>query len=124
MLKRNCSLLKPSTWNGVSPVLADCYRYTGAGFGNFGGDDDTPEGWIKEMLLSPHASYITRQDQRRSEGFTVCSSCKSSLQQSTMPKYAIANNYCVGSSPQCLVDLTDVKLAVLTPVRTHGYCFS
>lgn len=124
MLKRNSSLLKPSTWNGVSPVLADCYRYTGADFGNIDGDDDTPEDWIQEMLLSPRACYIARQDQRRTEGFTVCSSCKSSLQQSTMPKYAIANNYCVGSPPQCLMDLTAVELAVLTPVRTHGYCFS
>ncbi len=41
-----------------------------------------------------------------------------------MPKYAITNNYCVGSPQECLLLLTDVELAVLTPVKTHGYCFT
>jgi hypothetical protein len=41
-----------------------------------------------------------------------------------MPKYAIANNYCFGTPPQCLLDLTEIELAMLTPVKTYGYCFT
>jgi len=41
-----------------------------------------------------------------------------------MPKFAIANSYCFGNPPSCLLELTEVELAVLTPVRTHGCCFS
>ena len=40
-----------------------------------------------------------------------------------MPRYAIANNYCFGTPPTCLLELTDIELALLTPVKTYGYCF-
>jgi hypothetical protein len=63
------------------------------------------------------------QDQHSNEEFTVCSCCKTSLQQGRIPKYAIANNYCFGRPPQCLYDLTDIELVMLTPVKTYGYCF-
>jgi len=29
VLKKNSAMLKPSSWNSVSPSLAECYRYTG-----------------------------------------------------------------------------------------------
>ena len=41
-----------------------------------------------------------------------------------MPKFAIANNYCFGTPPACLTELTEVELAMLTPIKTYGYCFS
>lgn len=41
-----------------------------------------------------------------------------------MPKFAVANNYSFGTPPQCLLDLNDIELAMLTPVKTYGYCFS
>jgi hypothetical protein len=41
-----------------------------------------------------------------------------------MPTYAIANNYYFGSPPQCLLDLTDIELACVTPVKTFGFCFA
>jgi hypothetical protein len=39
-------------------------------------------------------------------------------------KFTIANNYsyCFGTPPKCLLVLTDIEPAYLTPVRTHGYC--
>lgn len=47
-----------------------------------------------------------------------------SLHKQMMPRFAIANNYCFGTPPECLAELTEVELAMLTPVKTYGYCFS
>ena len=41
-----------------------------------------------------------------------------------MPKFCIANSYCFGTTPDCLLQLTDIELAMITPVKTYGYCFS
>ena len=41
-----------------------------------------------------------------------------------MPRFAIANNYCFGTPPVCLVELTEIERALLTPVKSYGYCFS
>jgi hypothetical protein len=41
-----------------------------------------------------------------------------------VPTYAIVNNYCFGEPPQCLLELTDLELAYVTPVKVFGYCFS
>jgi hypothetical protein len=120
LLHKNGFILKPSTWNSVSSMLAACYRYNG----DCGNADATVQLEIQDMLLSPRASYVRHELGIHSEGFSVCSSCKYVLQQSKMPKYAIANNYSFGTVPQCLVDLTEVERALLTPVKTYGYCFS
>ena len=79
---------------------------------------------LRSMLLSPRASYLHYEDGRRTSGFTCCSKCKASIHKGYVPKFAIANNYCFGCPPQCLLDLTDVELALLTPVKTYGYCFT
>ena len=86
--------------------------------------DDNDRAWIEEMLLSPRGSFIRVTDDRRTEGFAVCASCKYGLDRVQMPKFAIANNYCFGTPPACLTELTDVELAMLTPVKTYGYCFT
>ena len=41
-----------------------------------------------------------------------------------MPEFAIANNYSFGTTPSVLTELTDVELALITPVKTFGYCFA
>jgi hypothetical protein len=82
------------------------------------------ENQIAKMLLSPRASFIHHADHRKIDGYSCCISCKNSLKNGRIPKYAIANNYCVGTPPQCLIDLTDIELAMVTPVKTFGYCFS
>ena len=41
-----------------------------------------------------------------------------------MPTCATANNHCVGVPPKVLLDLTEVELALLTPVKTDGHCFN
>jgi hypothetical protein len=47
-----------------------------------------------------------------------------SLGKKMMPRFAIANNFAFGSPPECLLEFTEVELAMLTPVKTYGYCFS
>ena len=121
---RECkSILCPGRWNRVDPngFLATSYSY----FGDCGDSvaDDERE-WIEEMLLSPRGCFVRATDGRRAEGFPVCTSCKYGLDRRQMPKFAIANNYCFGSPPACLKELTEVELALLTPVKTHGYCFT
>ena len=121
---RQCkSLLQPSLLNEVEPHsnLADSYTY----FGDCGPDvDDTEREWIDDLLLSPRGCYLASEDGRRAEGFAVCRSCKYGLDRMQMPKYAIANNYCFGKPPACLIELTQVELAMITPVKTYGYCFT
>ena len=46
------------------------------------------------------------------------------LTQRNDARFAIANKYCFGTPPLCLVKLTEVELAMLTTVNTYGYCFS
>jgi len=121
-LEENKDLLKPTDWNFVPEGLANCYKYNG---GTGCADVNMNEvNWIEDLMLSPRASYINPDDRRCTDGLSVCAVCKVSLQQGKMPKYAIANNYCFGTPPKCLLDLTDVELAMLTPVKTYGYCFS
>ena len=119
-LHGNRLLLRAQPWNQVSTSLASCYKFDG-----YCGDyADDVAGGIESLLLSPRASYITHSDCRSASGFSCCVACKTSLQQEQMPRFAIANNYCVGTPPQCLLDLNEVEIALLTPVKTYGYCFS
>ena len=113
------SILTPSVWNNVSPKIAACYTFDG----NL---DEATENfqWMDDMLLSPRSSYIKFSDRRKKNGFCVCAKCQYSLNCNEMPRFAIANNYCVGTPPMCLQVLTEVELAMLTPVKTFGYCFS
>jgi Helitron helicase-like domain at N-terminus len=128
LLKSNREQLLPSSmWNPISSdtdidnSLAECYRFT-----RYCGDAVVAETCIQGMCLSPRACYLpptTNTDHRQKGGFTVCSGCKHSLEQHCMPKYAISNNYYFGTPPSCLLELTEIELAMLTPVKTCGYCF-
>ena len=122
-LRQCASILRPGGWNNINPegFLATLYTYCGD-CGDSVHDND--RAWIDEMLLSPRGSYIRVADGRRAEGFAVCGSCKYGLNRVQMPKFAIANNYCFGRPPACLKELTEVELALLTPVKTYGYCFT
>jgi hypothetical protein len=151
VLRQNRALLKPEAWNDVSRELAQCYKYKGdiGDYNDFayGDDDDSDDDDddsdddddddddsgnsdddhrdFGKMLLSPRACFIRHlEDFRHVDGFSCCTNCKRSLKKRKMPKYAIANNYCFGTPPQCLLELSEVELAMLTPVKTYGYCFS
>ena len=118
----SCSnILCPNTLNKVSPHsgIASSYTYDGLIAEEVTGEDIA---LIKEMLLSPRGHYSTGT-QNRSNGFVVCASCKYGVDRQQMPKYAIANNYCFGAAPPCLTCLNEAELAMLSPVKTWGYCF-
>ena len=115
------NILKPSSWNAVSGSIARKYMYLGDIGDN---DDEDTQDWIADLLLSPRGCYIQKKRGRCKEGFAVCYKCKMSLGKKMMPHFAIANNFAFGTPPSCLSELTEVELAMLTPVKTHGYCFS
>jgi hypothetical protein len=118
-LSKSIDLLAMAGWNEVSAPLKADYTYTGEH--GIGGDNM----WIKDLILSPRGCYITpSSNSRRPEGFSTCEDCNSTLKRRHMPKYAIANNYMFGTAPDCLTDLTDIELAMLTPVKTYGYIFT
>ena len=113
------SVLTPSAWNAVSPDVMSYYTFK----------DECIEGsrnpqWMNDMLLSSRSSFMKFADRRKKNGFSTCRKCKHSLDCREMPRYAIANNYSFGTPPPCLLCLTEVELALLTPVKTYGYCFS
>ena len=116
-LQANISILTPTAWNVVRMALAECYRYN---------EEVELEGdreWIQGMMLSPRAAFIRARDRRYNQGYSSCAECKRLLCQNTIPKYAIANNYAFGTPPICLLELTDIELSLLTPIKSYGYCF-
>lgn len=82
-------------------------------------DDEDPElQRLQELILSPRAFYSAER------GLACCIACKNSIDVQHMPRFAINNCYFFGTPPDCLTSLTEVELAFITPVKTHGYCFS
>ena len=114
-------ILIPSMWNAVPGSIERKYMYMGDIGDSY--DEDSRD-WIEDMLLSPRECYVRKKFGQRSEGFAVCNSCKMSLGKGMMPRFAIANNFAFGTLPKCLLELTEVELAMVTPVKTYGYCFS
>jgi hypothetical protein len=77
---------------------------------------------IEKCLLSPRSCYFIFDEGE--DGFNICSICHKAISQGYRPKFCIANNYCFGTPPKCLTCLTEIERAVITPVKTFGYCFS
>jgi hypothetical protein len=80
--------------------------------------------WLCELALSPNSSVIPNK--RGHNGLSCCSQCKRAVKRKDNMHYykAIANYNFVGVTPKCLSELTEVELALVSPVRSHGYCFS
>ena len=81
--------------------------------------------FLKGMALSPRAGTYKASNHGNSKtGFASCSRCKSAIDQKNLPSFAIVNKNYVGNAPVCLQELTQVELALLSPVKNHGYCFT
>lgn len=85
--------------------------------------------WINELALSPRSSILTCNGGRSSEriGLSCCKRCKRAMARDTENKYysqAIANHNCVGATPDCLNELTEVELGLITPLKSYGFCFT
>ena len=77
------------------------------------------------LALSPRGRIHRKSSHHRSRaGLTSCSECKNSIEKKQLPFFAIINKNFVGGTPQCLLDLTDIELALITPVRSYGFCFT
>ena len=118
-LEQNRSLLQDSNWNSVSSIAKESYAIKSS--------DIEVQAVVFGLLLSPRASQLINErasDSNVRKAFTGCRRCKYHLSRNQMPPYAIANNYSLGTAPDCLTELNQVELALLTPVKTYGYCFS
>ena len=81
---------------------------------------------FRGLALSPRTLLSTVVDRHQSKKmFTTCTHCYNCLyKMKHVPLYAIANRNYVGCTPQCLLDLTEIEVALLTPVKQHGFCLS
>ena len=122
-LKKRMDLLKVTEFNkmGDNAALRNCYIVDHESEESEGSENLS---WMKEFLLSPRAVFLTDYGNSKLSGYTVCRTCNTMLTLNKKPKYCIANNYCFGTPPSCLTDLSEVELAYLTPVKTFGYCFA
>ena len=76
------------------------------------------------MILSPHASYVTFKDNRKTDGYRICRQCKYHLCRVEIPTMASANNNMYGLPPKYLRDLSHVEAAFISPARSYGYVFT
>ena len=63
-------------------------------------EGDHSRDWMKDVLLSPRASYLGKGRGKGSVcGYSACTQCKTALlgKTSAMPTYAIANKYYFGT---------------------------
>jgi hypothetical protein len=79
---------------------------------------------LEDCMLSPRSHYMDYDDGRRKSGYPICKSCKNYVRGNQLPLFCIANNYAIGKTPNVIATLTQIELAMLSPVRTYGYCFS
>ena len=79
---------------------------------------------LRKMILSPCASYVTFEDNRKTDGYTICRQCKYHLCRVEIPTMASANNSMYGVPPIYLRDLSHVEAAFISPVRSYGYVFT
>ena len=65
--------------------------------------------------------YVTFEDNRKTDGYTICRQCKYHLCRAEIPTMASANNSMYGVPPKYLKDLSHVEAVFISPVRSYGY---
>ena len=73
------------------------------------------------MILSPHASYVMFEDNRKTIGYTICRQWKYHLCRVEIPTMASSNNNMCGVLPKYLTDLSHVEAVFISRVRSYGY---
>ena len=112
LLEKNSKLLHAKEFAQVeNEDLIASYDFQGPG----------REPWMKNILLSPRASFSQRRGKSARCGYSCCSECQTSLKKNHMPVKAIANKHVHGDLPPVLLELNSVELALITPVSKYGY---
>ena len=116
-------------------AIKECYLLLGKKYGTSyhegcsdywfrdGDKYDSTIPWERIFLL-PDTQVRQIGNRHADFGILVCKTCKDSLKKRTMPKMAICNGFYFGNPPECLLCLTEIERAFLTPVKTYGFCFS
>ena len=121
-LKKNQDVLrwdKNVTTRERIPHIEESFRYTKEGL--------TSEqlSWLSQLALSPRGDIRKRSThQNATPSVVCCSRCRLDVEANKTPFYSIVNSNYVGCAPPCLTALSDVELAMITPVKSYGYCFS
>ena len=85
---------------------------------------------LRKALLSPRSEVVFKsQSKRAAPHVMVCDECHSGLNakqlsRGNLPRFAIANDWAIGSAPACLRQLNEVELALISQVRTRGHLFT
>jgi hypothetical protein len=107
ILRRSSKTTLSSVRNDVPVAVLNSYKYKGLG----------TKKWMEKSLMSPRSCYNSKKKE-----FVCCRSCKTAVTSGAIGSHSISN-YLVGDAPMCLLDLTDIELAFISPVRTHGHLF-
>ena len=120
----------------VPPELSALYRFRVKHNDRFQRNSSFHNGtreqeWWKDLYVSPRSQYIINTNGQYKhiggdeEGFCICSQCyRNLIHANERPYYSISNNWFFGCPPKVLLDLTEVELGVVTPVRVYGYCYA
>ena len=71
------------------------------------------------MFLSPCASYVTFEDNRKSNGYTICWQCKYHLCRVEIPTMVSANNNMYGVQPKHFYEICLTSKLHLFPQLDH-----
>ena len=69
---------------------------------------------LSTMILSPCASYVMFEDNRKSKGYKICRQCKYHLSRVEIPTMVSANNNMYGVLPKYLRDLSHIEVAFIS----------
>ena len=144
MLEKNSRVFMAQSLNPLHPDLVAYYSYSGP-HGIPPTDDESFD--LKRLMLSPRSQTSTarRKDTGQKKtagksnakkrkknltstskpvGLIACKYCYTSIRNGHIPKFAISNGFFFGAPPKELLELNDVELAFISPVKAYGYCFT
>ena len=128
--RKELSMMKLKTFLKYAPYLKGDDSLPGALRGCYQTTIPINAHLLSDCLLSPRSKLVYKNGNRRSQPFIMCcADCKSGLTinklaKNTLPRFAIANKFAIGSAPECLQRLNEVELALLSQARFRGHLFT
>ena len=111
------------------PAVEEQYRFNIENHrSGLNGPSRSKTAWMDELALSPRGCITKKKEDSRSPlGITSCNQCRNFLMNKNRkepPFFSIINHNFSGDAPECLTELTEIELAMITPVKTYGFVFS